>query len=186
MASFITRAVHFVSFWGILPLFTLLKRQLRRSARFQPFIWFSCCYLPARLFRNFTLKLTNKIQREVREMVVHNKNWQMARLRVLFSDRARSFNQWQRALYLNFTKAARNVRRTRVVCFFLFGFNLFILLLSLFDWLLLSPKAINEEECLVYTEIGYPVNPSNDSSLVAIPSACLSTNKRKKKLLRRK
>ena len=105
----------------------------------------------------------------------------MAWLRVLCSDRACSFNQWQRALYLNFIKTATNVRWKRVVCFFILGFNLLVCFFPSFNWLFLSPKAISEEECLVYTEIGYPVNPLNDSSLVAIPSASLSTNKRKKK-----
>ena len=37
-----------------------------------PFAWFFCCYLPARLFRNFTLNLRNKSWKEVSEKVGHS------------------------------------------------------------------------------------------------------------------
>ena len=46
----------FISFslWGLSSLLTLWWRKLRRLARLQILVWFFCCYLPGRLFRNFT------------------------------------------------------------------------------------------------------------------------------------
>ena len=60
-------------------MFTLRVLCLSFLARLQTFVWFFCRYLPAHLFRNFSLILkTKKGWREVRKMVGQCTDWQMA------------------------------------------------------------------------------------------------------------
>ena len=60
------------------PLLTLRERKLQRLACLQILIWFFCCDLPVRSFRNFTFNKRKKCYREVREMVRQSKILKMA------------------------------------------------------------------------------------------------------------
>ena len=55
-----TRTLHFVFSLNISSLLTLYERQLRRLACLQTFVWFFCCYLLTRLFRNFSFNSRKK------------------------------------------------------------------------------------------------------------------------------
>ena len=53
--------------WGFSSLFTLQQRKLRCLAFLKTFFWFFCCYLPARLFRNFTFNYRKKAKKKSRK-----------------------------------------------------------------------------------------------------------------------
>ena len=84
------RYVRSVLLFIILVLFcTAFEREIMHTLRvlavwvflayLQTFVWFFCRYLPAHLFRNFSLILkTKKGWREVRKMVGQCTDWQMA------------------------------------------------------------------------------------------------------------
>ena len=55
------------SFWGFSSPLTSSLRKLRCLACLQTFVWFSCCYLPARLFRNFTFNQRKKAKEKSRK-----------------------------------------------------------------------------------------------------------------------
>ena len=84
------------------------------------FFQFFPCYLPARLFRNFTFNRRKKVKERSpkRSDKVQFGRWRdsfSSALYALYSDRARSSNQWQRALYLNFNtkKVLRQYKSSR-------------------------------------------------------------------------
>ena len=87
------------------------------SAAKLAFVWFFCCYLPARLFRNFTFNYRKKAEKKSRKrsniVQLADGVTAVAQLYALYSHRARSFNQWQRVLYLNFN--SRSGVRLRLV-----------------------------------------------------------------------
>ena len=68
--------------------------------------------MPARLFRNFTFHYRKKAKKKSRKrsniVQLADGVTALAQLYALYSHRARSFNQWQRALYPNFI-----INRTR-------------------------------------------------------------------------
>ena len=67
--TFKTRIVHFVFFARIFVSSHVRIVKLQSLACLQTLIWFFCCYLPARLFRNFTSKKRKKGRQST--------NWQM-------------------------------------------------------------------------------------------------------------
>ena len=80
------------------------------------FFQFFPCYLPARLFRNFTFNRRKKVKERSpkRSDKVQFGRWRdsfSSALYALYSDRARSSNQLQRTLYPNFNTKISNETR---------------------------------------------------------------------------
>ena len=90
------------SLWWFSSLITLWSRQLLRLASLQSFLWFFCCYLPARLLRNFNFKLERFGKwSDIAQIGRGPGTFSLAPC--FYSDKTRSSSEWQCALYSKFT-----------------------------------------------------------------------------------
>ena len=84
------------------------------------FFQFFCCYLPARLFRNFIFNWRKKVKERSpkRSDKVQFGRWRSSSaLYAFYSDGARSSNQLQRTLYPNFNTKISNETRPELEAF---------------------------------------------------------------------
>ena len=101
--TFKTRTAQFVSFLTIFVSDHVIISSITAPGMFTIIFLFFCGYLPARLLRNLTFKEKNTREKfQKRSDKVQFGRWRDSFSSGLCSDRARSFNQLQRALYPNF------------------------------------------------------------------------------------